>query len=56
VADCSPRGLAYPWGFHIFAAVATIGAVAVALADRDPSPDEPMPVTEEAEHLGEAVH
>jgi MFS transporter, AAHS family, benzoate transport protein len=38
-------GVAYPWGFYIFAAVALIGAIAVALVDRDPAPDEPLPVT-----------
>jgi AAHS family benzoate transporter-like MFS transporter len=40
-------GLAYPWGFYIFAAVAAIGAVCIALVNRDPAPDEPMPLTEE---------
>ncbi|MGS0687628.1 MFS transporter [Nakamurella sp. GG22] len=39
-------GLAYPWGFYMFAAVAAIGAVAVVLVNRDPAPDEPMPVSE----------
>ena len=46
-------GLAYPWGFYLFAAVAAIGAVAIFLVNRDPAPDEPMPVTEdEADHNG----
>jgi benzoate transport len=40
-------GLAYPWGFYIFAAVAAIGAICVALVNRDPAPDEPMPLTED---------
>jgi MFS transporter, AAHS family, benzoate transport protein len=47
-------GLAYPWGFYIFAVVAALGAVAIALVNRDPAPDEPLPVTEdEADHLDE---
>lgn len=46
-------GLAYPWGFYIFAAVAAVGAVCVALVNRDPAPDEPMPLTEdEADRAG----
>jgi benzoate transport len=46
-------GLAYPWGFYIFAAVAAVGAVCVALVNRNPAPDEPMPLTEdEAERVG----
>lgn len=46
-------GLAYPWGFYIFAAVAAIGAVCVALVNRNPAPDEPMPLTEdEADRAG----
>jgi benzoate transport len=49
-------GLAYPWGFYIFAVVAAIGAVSVALVNRNPMPDEPLPVTEdEADHLGRGV-
>jgi MFS family permease len=45
-------GLAYPWGFYLFALVAAIGAVAIFLVNRDPAPDEPLPVTEdEADHL-----
>jgi MFS family permease len=40
-------GLAYPWGFYMFALVAALGAVAVVLVNRDPAPDERMPVTEE---------
>ena len=45
-------GVAYPWGFYIFAAVAAIGAVAVAAVTRTPAPDEPMPLTEaDAEQL-----
>jgi MFS transporter, AAHS family, benzoate transport protein len=46
-------GLAYPWGFYIFAVVAAIGAVCVALVNRDPAPNEPLPLTEdETDHLG----
>jgi AAHS family benzoate transporter-like MFS transporter len=45
-------GVAYPWGFYLFAAVAAIGAVSVALVNRDPAPDEDLPVTEDdAEHV-----
>jgi hypothetical protein len=37
--------------------VAAVGALAVAVVNRDPAPDEPMPVTEqEAERLGERIH
>lgn len=39
-------GVAYPWGFYLFAAVAAIGAVSIALVNRDPAPDEDLPVTE----------
>jgi MFS family permease len=47
-------GLAYPWGFYIFAVVAAIGALSISLVNRDPAPDEPLPVTEdEVDHLGE---
>jgi len=46
-------GLAYPWGFYIFAGVALIGAVCIALVNRNPAPDEPMPLTEdEADRMG----
>jgi len=46
-------GLAYPWGFYIFAIVAAIGAVCIALVNRNPAPDEPLPLTEdEADHIG----
>jgi len=48
-------GIAYPWGFYLFAAVAAIGAVAVSLVNRNPAPDEELPVTEtDADRLGEA--
>ena len=47
-------GIAYPWGFYVFAAVAAIGAVAVSLVNRNPAPDEELPVTEtDADRLGE---
>jgi MFS family permease len=50
-------GLAYPWGFYIFAAVAAIGALCIALVNRDPAPDEPMPLTEdEADQIGLRAH
>jgi MFS transporter, AAHS family, benzoate transport protein len=46
-------GLAYPWGFYIFAGVAAIGALCIALVNRNPAPDEPMPLTEdEADRMG----
>ena len=46
-------GLAYPWGFYIFAVVAAIGAVCIALVNRNPAPDEPLPLTEdEADRIG----
>jgi MFS family permease len=45
-------GLAYPWGFYIFAVVAAVGAVSISLVDRDPAPGEPLPLTED-EHIGE---
>ncbi len=45
-------GLAYPWGFYLFAAVAALGAVGILLVDRDPAPAEPLPQTEDdAEHI-----
>ena len=40
-------GLAYPWGFYIFAVVAAVGAASVALVNRNPAPDEPLPLTED---------
>ena len=47
-------GVAYPWGFYIFAVVAALGALSIMLVNRDPAPDEPLPVTEdEADHIGE---
>jgi MFS family permease len=49
-------GVAYPWGFYIFAGVAALGALCIAAVGRDPAPDEPLPETEqEAEHVGEHV-
>ena len=36
-------GIAYPWGFYLFAAVAAIGAVAVSLVNRNPAPDDADP-------------
>jgi benzoate transport len=50
-------GLAYPWGFYIFAVVAVIAAISIATVNRDPAPDEPLPDTEEeAEHIGERTY
>jgi MFS transporter, AAHS family, benzoate transport protein len=50
-------GIAYPWGFYIFAAVAVVGALCIALVNRDPAPDEALPDTEEeADHVGERAH
>ncbi len=47
-------GLAYPWGFYIFAVVAAVGALSILLVNRDPAPSAPLPVTEdEADHVGE---
>ena len=47
-------GIAYPWGFYIFAVVAALGALSIAMVDRDPAPDEPLAITEnEADHYGE---
>jgi MFS transporter, AAHS family, benzoate transport protein len=40
-------GVAYPWGFYIFAIVALVGAICIALVNRDPAPDEPLPDTED---------
>jgi MFS transporter, AAHS family, benzoate transport protein len=50
-------GIAYPWGFYIFAAVAAVGALCIAMVNRDPAPNEPLPDTEEdAGHVGERAH
>jgi MFS family permease len=50
-------GIAYPWGFYIFAVVALVGAICIALVNRDPAPDEPLPDTEdEAIAPTESVH
>jgi AAHS family benzoate transporter-like MFS transporter len=50
-------GIAYPWGFYIFSAVAAVGAVCIAMVNRDPAPNEPIPDTEEeADHIGERAH
>ena len=40
------RGIAYPWGFYVFAAVGAIGALAISAINVSPRPDEPMPVAE----------
>lgn len=40
-------GIAYPWGFYIFAAIAAIGAVCVSVVNWNPAPDEPLPDIEE---------
>ena len=40
-------GIAYPWGFYLFAASRPSAPVAIFLVNRDPAPDEPMPVTED---------
>lgn len=50
-------GVAYPWGFYIFAVVAAVGAVCIAAVNRDPAPDEPLPDTEdEADRMGVRAH
>jgi MFS family permease len=44
-------GIAYPWGFYIFAVVAALGALSISFVNREPAPDEPLPLTEEdADH------
>ena len=40
-------GVAYPWGFYLFAVVAAIGAVAIFMVNRDPAPEDALPVTED---------
>jgi MFS family permease len=50
-------GIAYPWGFYIFAAVAALGALCIAMVNRDPAPDEPLRDTEEeTDHVGHRAH
>jgi benzoate transport len=50
-------GVAYPWGFYLFAAVAAIGALAILLVDRNPAPAEPLPLTEDdADRLPQSHH
>src|SRR3954471_983858 len=49
-------GLAYPWGFYIFAVVAAIGAVSVAMVNRARPRDEPLPLTEEEAGRLDARH
>jgi MFS transporter, AAHS family, benzoate transport protein len=47
-------GIAYPWGFYIFAVVAALGALSISFVNREPAPDEPLPLTEDdADHVGE---
>jgi MFS family permease len=38
-------GLAYPWGFYLFAVVALLGALAVLVVNHEPAPEDPLPVT-----------
>jgi MFS transporter, AAHS family, benzoate transport protein len=40
-------GIAYPWGFYIFAGVAALGAVCIAAVNHDPTPEEPLPESED---------
>jgi AAHS family benzoate transporter-like MFS transporter len=40
-------GIAYPWGFYLFALVALIGALAVLVVNRDPAPEDPIPLSED---------
>lgn len=50
-------GVAYPWGFYIFAGVAAIGAVCIAAVNHDPAPEEPLPESEdEAARIGTRTH
>jgi benzoate transport len=49
-------GVAYPWGFYLFAVVAAIGAVSIFMVNRDPAPEDALPVTEaEAEQVTHAT-
>ncbi|HXV92987.1 MAG TPA: aromatic acid/H+ symport family MFS transporter [Pseudonocardia sp.] len=45
-------GIAYPWGFYIFAGVALLGALCITAVNCSPPPDEPLPETEEEVVLG----
>lgn len=36
-------GIAYPWGFYLFAVVAVIGLLAVTLVNREPVPEDALP-------------
>ena len=50
-------GIAYPWGFYIFAGVAALGAVCIAAVNHDPAPEEPLPDSEdEASRTGTRTH
>ena len=50
-ASLLTAGIAYPWGFYVFA-VWPRSARSPSLVNRDPAPDEPMPVTEEEAEEG----
>jgi MFS family permease len=41
-------GIAYPWGFYLFAVVAVLGLLAVAVVNRAPVVEDPVPVSSEA--------
>lgn len=50
-------GIAYPWGFYLFAVVAVIGALAVAVVNRETAADAPLPVdVADLEPSGPADH
>ena len=42
-------GIAYPWGFYVFAVGAAVGAAGIVLVDRDPAPDQPQPLVDTQE-------
>ena len=50
-------GVAYPWGFYLFAAVAGVGALAILVVNRDPAAADPLPLTEDdADHIPHTHH
>jgi len=50
-------GVAYPWGFYLFAVVAALGAAALLIVNRNPAPMAELPVTEDdADHITPTHH
>jgi AAHS family benzoate transporter-like MFS transporter len=50
-------GVAYPWGFYLFGAVAAVGALAILVVNRDPAAADPLPLTEDdADHIPHTHH